>query len=383
MNIRHYRRMLADEGRLRAFDRAIRASVRPGDVVVEVGAGLGTYSFFAAKAGARRVYAIEADPEICRVAEALAEQNGLADRVRFLRGYSTDVELPERADVTIFEDYTGFFFSSRLRSLLRDVRERLLKPGGRLLPGAVGLYLAGAEDGGLHRELDLHRARRDRLFGLDFSETRRVAMNLPAGTSASPRHLLTRPLRCARVDLRRETDFAFAFVGEARAKRAGLLHGLLGWMDLELAPGLRISCSPLRPPTAWGQNFYPFSEPLRVRRQQPLKIGMEQMFPRGISRYLQRWTVSAGPEYREANTFASVPFSEHSLERDSARTRVRLGPRGRLLMTVLSALRRETTYGRVSSALLREHPDLFESQDDALATLVRLVPAISSLAGDL
>ena len=49
MNIRHYRRMLADDVRLRAFHRAIRATVRPGDVVVEIGAGLGTYSFFAAR----------------------------------------------------------------------------------------------------------------------------------------------------------------------------------------------------------------------------------------------------------------------------------------------------------------------------------------------
>jgi protein arginine N-methyltransferase 1 len=383
MNIRHYRRMLADRGRLRAFSRAIRATVRAGDVVVEVGAGLGTYSFFAAKAGARRVYAIEADPEICRVAEALAEQNGLADRVRFLRGYSTDVELPERADAAIFEDYTGFFFSSRLRGLLRDIHERLLKPGGRLVPCGVDLYVAGAEDGELYSDLDLHRLRGDRVFGLDFGETRRVVMNLPAGTVANARHLLTPPLRCARADLQRDEDFSFAFVGEARARRRGFLHGLLGWMELELAPGLRISCSPLRPPTAWGQNFYPFAEPLRVRAREPLKIGMELIFPKGISEYLKRWTVSAGSQYREGNTFASVPFSEHVLERDSAAARVGLGPRGRVVRTVLSALGRETTYGKIAVVLLKKHPDLFESREAALAALVRLVPAISSLAGDL
>ncbi|MBI3080478.1 MAG: methyltransferase domain-containing protein [candidate division NC10 bacterium] len=383
MNIRHYRRMLADQARLRAFNRAIRATVRPGDVVVEIGAGLGTYSFFAAKAGARRVYAIEADPEVCRLAASLAEQNGLADRVRFLRGYSTDVEVPERADVAIFEDYTGFFFSSRIRGLLRDIRSRLLKREGRLIPCGVDLSVAGSEHAALHRELDLHRARQDRTFGLDFGETRRVVMNLPAGTVAGPRHLLTRPLRCARVDLRQDGDFGFAFAGEARAKRGGHLNGLLGWMDLELAPGVRISCSPLRPSTAWGQNFYPFAEPLRIRRGEALKIGMEVIFPKGISRYIQRWTVSATAEYREGNTFAAMPFSEHSLNGESARTRGRLGPRSRVLLTALSELRAETSYGKVAAALVKKHPNVFETQEDALATVVRLVPALSSLGGDL
>ncbi|MGH7377452.1 MAG: methyltransferase domain-containing protein, partial [Candidatus Methylomirabilales bacterium] len=313
MNLLYYRRLLADRVRLRAFHRAIRATVRPGDVVVEIGAGLGTYSFLAARAGARRVYAIEADSEVCRVAASLAEQNGLADRIRFLRGYSTDIELPERADVAIFEDYTSFFFSSRMRSLLRDIRRRLLKRDGRLLPCAIDLYVAGGADARVYRDLDLGRARPDRLFGLDFSETRRLAANLPVRVEATPRHPLTPPLRCARIDLRRGEDFGFAFAGQARARRDGLLHGVLGWMDLELAPGLRLSCSPLRPRTAWGQSFHPFAEPLRVRRGEPLKIGMEVIFPNGVFRYLQRWTVSAGNEYREGNTFAGVPFSGASL----------------------------------------------------------------------
>lgn len=383
MNIQYYRRMLADRVRLRAFHRAIRATVRPGDVVVEVGAGLGTYSFFAAQAGARRVYAIEADPEICRLGESLAEHNGLADRIRFLRGHSTDIELPERADLAIFEDYSSFFFSSGLPRLLRDIRERYLKRSGRLLPRGVDLFLAAAEDPRTHRQLDLLKAQQDRLFGLDFSETRRLAMNHPVGTYAADQHLLAPPVRCARIGLGNGRDFGFTFTGRSRTRRDGLLHGLLGWMELELAPGVRLSCSPLRPPTVWGQNFYPFAEPLKVRRGQQVGMTMELIFPKGISRYVQRWTVSAGAEYREGNTFAGAPFSEQSLTSDSASTRGKLGPRSRVLLTLLSQLKGETPYGHVAAALVKNHPRLFETEEDALATLVRLVPAISTVAGDL
>jgi hypothetical protein len=285
--------------------------------------------------------------------------------------------------VVIFEDYTSFFVSSRLPGLLGDIRSRLLKPGGRLLPGAVDLYIAGYEDKRLYQEIDLHHARHDRLLGIDFSETRRIAMNLPVGANATPGSLLTRPLRCARINLQRGNDFAFAFVGEAQARRSGILHGLLGWMVLELAPRLRLSCSPLRPPTVWGQNFYPFAEPLRLRRHEPLKLGMEFIFPQAVSSYLQRWTVAARPAYREGNTFAGVPFSEPSLDRDSAKTRTKLGPRSRVLATALSELQGDISYGKVAAALLKRHPGIFASEEDALGSVVRLVPALSSLAAEI
>lgn len=383
MDILYYRRMLADRGRLRAFHRAIRKTVQPGDVVVEIGAGVGTYSFFAAKAGARRVYAIEADPDICRLAECLAEQNGLSDKIRFLRGYSTDIELPERADVAIFEDFTGFFLSSALPPLLRDIRKRYLKRSGRVMPQGVDLYLAGAEHPRAYRQLDLLKSQREHVLGLDFSETRRLAMNHPLTTEAKPRHLLTPPLLCTQISLGNGQSLSFAFSGEARIRRNALLHGLVGWMELVFAPGVHISCSPLRPSTSWGQEFFPFAEPLRVRKDQQVKIAIESVFPQGISRYIQRWTVSAGTEYREGNTFAGVPLSEHSLNGESANTRGKLGPRSRALLTLMLELKAGTSYGKVAAALVKKHPHLFESQRDALVSVIRLVPALSTVAGEL
>ena len=50
---------------------------------------------------------------------------------------------------------------------------------------------------------------------------------------------------------------------------------------------------------------------------------------------------------------------------------------------MLSELRGETSYGKVAGALVKKHPRAFESREDALATVVRLAPALSSLAGDL
>src|SRR5579863_2992981 len=101
-----YQLMLMDEPRIRRYEQAIRVSVKPGDVVVDIGSAMGTFSLFAAQAGARHVYGIEVE-RIVDVAREAAASAGLADRVTFIEGYSTDVTLPEPADVVLYEDFTS------------------------------------------------------------------------------------------------------------------------------------------------------------------------------------------------------------------------------------------------------------------------------------
>jgi len=50
--IKYYLGLLKDKQRIEIFREAISKSVSPGDVVLDLGTGLGTFAFFAAKAGA-------------------------------------------------------------------------------------------------------------------------------------------------------------------------------------------------------------------------------------------------------------------------------------------------------------------------------------------
>ena len=141
MNLRYFTSLLRDEDRLRAMVTAIRAAVRPGDRVLDIGTGLGTFAFAAVEAGASEVVAIDHDP-VVHLAEELARRNGTGDRIRFVRGSYPEVDPGGPFDVAIFEDYVAGLMTAELHEMLDVGLRRDLRPDGRLVPGRARLHLA-------------------------------------------------------------------------------------------------------------------------------------------------------------------------------------------------------------------------------------------------
>ncbi len=75
--------MLLDGTRTGAYARAIREVVRQGDVVLDLGSGSGILAILAAKAGARKVYAVERTP-VAQLIEPHAKENGVAGVIEVL-----------------------------------------------------------------------------------------------------------------------------------------------------------------------------------------------------------------------------------------------------------------------------------------------------------
>lgn len=71
----------AEHGTTRGCLRLLDARVRPGDHILDVGAGSGILSIAAAKLGATRVRAIELDPLACEAAVENVATNDVADTV--------------------------------------------------------------------------------------------------------------------------------------------------------------------------------------------------------------------------------------------------------------------------------------------------------------
>jgi 2-polyprenyl-3-methyl-5-hydroxy-6-metoxy-1,4-benzoquinol methylase len=131
--------MLNDRQRTELFIAGLNQVVRPGDVVVDIGTGSGVLAAAAARAGAARVYAVEASG-IADVAQAVFAANAVADRVTVIRGWSTQIELPERADVLVSEMIGHDPLGEHLLPITIDARQRLLKPNARLVPSRLRVF---------------------------------------------------------------------------------------------------------------------------------------------------------------------------------------------------------------------------------------------------
>src|ERR1700674_4514159 len=98
--LKYHQWCIADAVTTSAYREAIQKTVRPGDVVLDLGAGTGILGYAACAAGAAKVYAIETSDVFALIPQIVAE-NGFADRVIPIRGLAADVQLPEKADVMI------------------------------------------------------------------------------------------------------------------------------------------------------------------------------------------------------------------------------------------------------------------------------------------
>jgi protein arginine N-methyltransferase 1 len=103
LNTTSYCKYLTDEVRLSAYQRPINATVRPGDVVLDLGSGTGILGLFACRAGAAYVYSIEVS-SIIGLAREICRVNGFLDRVTYMRGLSTELELSRKADVVVADE---------------------------------------------------------------------------------------------------------------------------------------------------------------------------------------------------------------------------------------------------------------------------------------
>ena len=67
--------IVADQVRTGAYLRALEAVVKPGQVVLDIGTGVGLLAIIACRLGARKVYAVECE-EIVELAKEVARDNG-------------------------------------------------------------------------------------------------------------------------------------------------------------------------------------------------------------------------------------------------------------------------------------------------------------------
>jgi len=168
----------------------------------------------------------------------------------------------ERVDVVVCDQIGRFRVRSRRRRDFADARTPVPQADGRLVPAAVELWVTAVECPEAFAQIEFWNTRP---AGVDVTPARSLAAN-----TGYPRHLkagdlLAPPVCAARADLTRDVPMPLRLNARLEVARAGTLHGLGGWFVAQLAPGVRMTNSPLAPDRINRRNvFLPFDHPVAV-----------------------------------------------------------------------------------------------------------------------
>ena len=298
-----HRTMICDRVRTEAFRRAIDSTVRPGDIVLDVGAGSGILSMFAAQAGAERVYAVERTT-VAVLAQELAAANGLAEVIEVIQGDVMDVELPEHVDVIVSEWLGGFGIDEGMLTPVIAARDRWLEPGGVMIPRSVTAWAALVHDRYLDETVGFLK---DNPYDLRLGKLVEMTVN-EISYSGTFRHL-------AAGDSRSEpgrlwtTDADMISLEQAQAPHEaetllqvhdqGTANALALWFSAELAPGISLSIGPGDPPTHWGMTTAPLRSPVELTPGMVVRVRVRTAPARPVGTWTSWAIAMPGADWEE------------------------------------------------------------------------------------
>lgn len=256
--------MMNDVPRNQAFEKAILARMEPGDTVLDIGCGAGLLSLMAARGGAKRVIAIEGEPEVADVAEQIFKENGYEDQIQLVRGRSTGlrvgVDVPERADLLVSEIFDVSLLGEDALHTFRHAQRELLKPNAKVIPAQARVWCALVESDELRARYHV-----DESCGFDLSAFNRLRdpRVLQLDLRRFKYHMLNEPTLVAHFDFEQAIEMMGELLRQSVINKSGRADGFIFWYDLVLAPEtedheeITLSTAPDQENTHWLQGFAP------------------------------------------------------------------------------------------------------------------------------
>jgi predicted RNA methylase len=133
---------LIDINRTNTFKKAIEETVKPGDTVVDVGSGTGILAFFAAKAGARKVYAVEIDHLMAESLRTSVKLNGFQDIIEVVESDAQEADLPQNADVVLAELIETGLLDEMQVTVINQLRTKgVIGANTKIIPGEYETFV--------------------------------------------------------------------------------------------------------------------------------------------------------------------------------------------------------------------------------------------------
>ncbi len=366
--------MIADRVRMDAYAEALRRCVKPGAIVLDLGAGLGVFARLACELGASKVYAVDPDVSII-VAREIASVSRCADVIEFIRDTSTRIALPRKADVVV-SDLRGVLplFRRHIPSII-DARRRLLATDGVMIPCADTLWLSIVDAPELYnRHVEPwadSQQRADCQHNDGCEVIGRYLVNTWRRCELTVDHLLAPPQCWANLDW---TSIEGSDVGATvilNPVRAAIVHGLLVWFDTELVEGVRLSNAPEQPPLIYGRAFFPLQSPVSVGPGDRVTVTLQANLMKNdyVWRWSTRVTDDAGLEKAafSQSTFFGEPLDLEELRKGSDCHVPALNTDGEVDSLILTSMKRGLAVSAIARETSKTFPAVYPDWQDALA----------------
>ena len=370
-----HRKYLSDIPRVTAFRKAIEEVVKPGDTVVDLGSGTGILGLLACRAGASRVYSLEATA-IIGLARKIAADNGYADRICFLRGLSTRLELPERVDIVLTDQIGRLGFEAGIFEYFGDAIRRFLKPGGRLIPSALKLCMAPvtSRDNWEENQFWLREP-----AGFNFQAASGIANNTGYPVHLNPEQLLSKPAVACSVDLHNLDPDSWIGSATFEIEQPGDLHGLGGWFEAQLSPSVTMTNSPLAADRINRRNvFLPIARPVSVAPGDIVRAKI-RVVPSEVT---ASWSVTVETGVLSGNparqrfshsTLLGMLLSQEDLDKTRPASVPKLTAWGEARRSILELVDGRRPLAEIEIEMLKRHPDLFPSLKQAAVYVAEVV----------
>jgi protein arginine N-methyltransferase 1 len=365
-----YGKMILDKARTGAYADALRAVVCPDSVVLDIGTGTGILALLACRLGARKVYAIEPG-DVIQLARQAAAANGFADRIEFIQGMSTQVDLREKVDV-IVSDIRGVLPLCETSLLsIADARERFLAPGGRLIPQQDTLWAALVQAPDAYGEVV--EPWETNGYGFDLRAMRDYAVNNWRKLKSGCNPLVSEPRCWATLDYRTLSTPNISGRVVWTLDRVTTVHGLAVWFDCEATDGVGFSNSPASPTKQiYGQGFFPWSRPVELSPED--EVSLQIRADLAGEDYVWGWNtdITTGADAsRTLVSFRQSTFQGTSLSPESLRKRAQtfvptLNEDGRIDRVILQQMADGLPLDQIARNLAGQFPHRFPTWQNAL-----------------
>ncbi|CAB3396695.1 unnamed protein product [Caenorhabditis bovis] len=265
--------MLKDEVRTLTYRNSIyhNRHLFKDKIVMDVGSGTGILSMFAAKSGAKKVFAMEFS-NMAKTSRQIIKDNHLDHIIEVVQAKVEDVnELPggvEKVDIIISE-WMGYclLYESMLNTVLY-ARDKWLKPDGLLFPDKARLYVCAIEDR-QYKDDKIHWW--DSVYGFNMSAIRKVAITEPLVDVVDNSQVVTNNALIKEIDLYtvKIEDLTFQSDFQLKCGRNDYVQALVTFFTVEFSKCHKrtgFSTGPDAQYTHWKQTVFYLMDALTVKK---------------------------------------------------------------------------------------------------------------------